>query len=130
QVPQGGTATRMRTRYGIPFPVGGKTGTTQDNSDGWFMGVSPDLVAGCWVGCEDRKVHFRSTTYGQGANTALPIFGLFMKKVLDNPEIKISRKDFVRPDIDFTIEVDCAIYDQQNPRGNNHTGDGIPGIDF
>lgn len=110
KIPEGGTATRLRTRYGIGFPVGGKTGTTQNNSDGWFMGISPDLVGGCWVGAEDRQVHFRSTTYGQGANMALPIFGLFMQSIQKDKTIKLNKDDFAKPDIDFTIEIDCGKY--------------------
>lgn len=77
----GGTGSRLRSRYGLTMPLGGKTGTTQNNSDSWFMGFSPDIVAGCWVGGEDRSVRFRSMSYGQGAAAALPIFGIFMKKV-------------------------------------------------
>jgi penicillin-binding protein 1A len=128
KVAQGGTATRLSSRYGVGFPVGGKTGTTQDNSDGWFMGISPDLVGGCWVGCEDRQSHFRSTAFGQGANTALPIFGMFMKKVLDDPEIHISRKDFKKPDVEFNIEVDCDFYVQ--PTNANDRDKNIPGLEL
>lgn len=113
KIPEGGTATRLRTRYGIGYPVGGKTGTTQNNSDGWFMGISPDLVAGCWVGAEDRQVHFRSTSLGQGANMALPIFGLFMKSVNADPEIEVNKKkDFEKPEMEFRIELDCGKYVQ------------------
>ncbi|MES1222602.1 MAG: transglycosylase domain-containing protein, partial [Bacteroidota bacterium] len=68
-----GTGTRLRFRYGLRNPIAGKTGTTQNNSDGWFMGITPDLVSGAWVGAEDRSVHFRSTDLGQGASMALPI---------------------------------------------------------
>ncbi|MEG1544514.1 MAG: transglycosylase domain-containing protein [Tannerellaceae bacterium] len=77
----GGTGSRVRFRYGITAPMGGKTGTTQNNSDGWFMGFTPSLVAGCWVGGEDRSIHFDRLAEGQGASMALPIFGLFMQKV-------------------------------------------------
>lgn len=80
-VVDGGTAGRLRNRYSLDMPLGGKTGTTQNNSDSWFMGFSPDIVAGCWVGGEDRSVRFRSMAFGQGAAAALPIFALFMKKV-------------------------------------------------
>ncbi len=128
KVAQGGTATRLSSRYGVGFPVGGKTGTTQDNSDGWFIGISPDLVGGAWVGCEDRQSHFRSTSLGQGANTALPIFGMFMKSVLNNRDIKISREDFKRPDIEFTIEVDCNLYKQPDKKTTETQG--IPGMDL
>lgn len=85
-VVQGGTAGRLR-RYGMTVPFGGKTGTTQNNSDSWFMGFSPDIVAGCWVGGEDRSVRFRSMAFGQGAAAALPVFALFMKKVYGNPKL-------------------------------------------
>ena len=77
----GGTGSRVRFRYGIKAPMGGKTGTTQNNSDGWFMGFTPSLVSGCWVGGEDRSIHFDRMQEGQGASMALPIYGLYMQKV-------------------------------------------------
>ena len=77
----GGTGGRLRSSFGLQMPLGGKTGTTQNNSDAWFMGFSPDLVAGCWVGGEERSIRFSSMAFGQGAAAALPIFGKFMKKV-------------------------------------------------
>ena len=80
-VVDGGTAGRIRFTYGIRAQMGGKTGTTQNNSDAWFMGFTPSLVAGCWVGGENRSIRFESMTQGQGAAAALPIFGLFMQKV-------------------------------------------------
>ena len=80
-VVDGGTAGRIRFTYGIKAPMGGKTGTTQNNSDAWFMGFTPSLVAGCWVGGEDRSIRFESMAQGQGAAAALPIFGLFMQKI-------------------------------------------------
>nr|WP_231496776.1 transglycosylase domain-containing protein [Prevotella sp. 10(H)] len=83
----GGTGGRVRRNYGITAPMGGKTGTTQNNSDGWFMGFTPTLSAGCWVGGEERAIHFDRTTDGQGAAMALPIYGLFMKKVYADPKL-------------------------------------------
>jgi len=80
-VVDGGTGSRVRFRYGIKAQMGGKTGTTQNNSDGWFMGFTPNLVSGCWVGGEDRSIHFDRLTEGQGASMALPIYGLYMQKV-------------------------------------------------
>ena len=77
----GGTGGRLRSSFGLQMPLGGKTGTTQNNSDTWFMGFTPDLVAGCWVGGEERSVRFNTMTFGQGAAAALPIFGKFIKKV-------------------------------------------------
>ena len=77
----GGTGGRLRSSFGLQMPLGGKTGTTQNNSDAWFMGFTPDLVAGCWVGGEERSVRFNTMTFGQGAAAALPIFGKFIKKV-------------------------------------------------
>lgn len=76
-----GTGRRIRFRYDIKADMGGKTGTTNANADGWFMGVTPNLVVGCWVGGEDRDIHFNSMANGQGAESALPIYGLFMKHV-------------------------------------------------
>ena len=80
----GGTGIRMRAKYGIQSPMGGKTGTTNGNSDGWFMGFTPTLTFGAWVGGEERSIHFNSTSIGQGASTALPICALFLKKVFQD----------------------------------------------
>lgn len=99
-VVQGGTASRLRggSEYGnIPYPTAGKTGTTQNNSDGWFVGLTPDLATGVWVGAEDRGVRFRSTDQGQGARTALPIYGYYMNKVYKDPKLAISTTDFEAP---------------------------------
>lgn len=99
-VVQGGTGSRLRggAAYGnILAPTAGKTGTTQNNSDGWFMGLTPDLVTGVWVGAEDRGVRFRSTEQGQGARTAMPIYGYYMNAVYKDPKIGISTIDFGKP---------------------------------
>ncbi len=79
-----GTGVRLRYRYGLRFPIGGKTGTTQAHADGWFIGITPDLAGGVWVGAEDRSIHFQNLVHGQGANMALPIWGLFMQKVYEH----------------------------------------------
>lgn len=83
-----GTGRRVRFRYGITADMGGKTGTTQNQSDGWFMGFTPSLSAGCWVGGEDRSIHFDGMSMGQGANTALPVVALFYKKVFADKELQ------------------------------------------
>jgi penicillin-binding protein 1A len=92
-VVDGGTGTRLRFRYGLKGEIAGKTGTTNDNSDGWFIGYTPKITAGVWVGAEDRYVHFESTSLGQGANMALPIWGLWMQKVLKDGTLGISEAD-------------------------------------
>ncbi len=97
---EGGTGGRLRYATdwgGITYPTAGKTGTTQNNSDGWFIGITPDLATGVWVGAEDRSVRFRSTDEGQGARVAMPIYGYFMNKVYKDPKIAISTTDFVKP---------------------------------
>lgn len=109
----GGTGWRLAGKYGIRTPIGGKTGTTNNNSDGWFMGISPQLVAGVWTGCEDRAFHFISTNQGEGANTALPIFAGFMKRVYANPKLNISKADFEPPANGVSITYDCSQYQQQ-----------------
>lgn len=82
-----GTGGRVRSRYGITADMGGKTGTTNSNSDGWFMGFIPSLVSGCWVGGEERDIHFDTMTYGQGASLALPIWAKYMNKVFADPTL-------------------------------------------
>ena len=89
-VVDGGTGQRIRRNYGLMMPMGGKTGTTQNNSDGWFMGYTPSLVSGVWVGGEDRSIHFDNIGEGQGASMALPIWALYMKKVLNDSSLGYS----------------------------------------
>ena len=109
-----GTGYRLRYKYKLNNPIGGKTGTTQSNSDGWFIGVTPQLVTGVWTGCEDRDIHFRSTNLGEGANTALPIFALYMKKVYANQSLGIKQNtDFDPPQSGVDIVLDCGAYSQQ-----------------
>ncbi|MFS4415367.1 penicillin-binding protein 1A [Maribacter sp. 2307ULW6-5] len=127
-VTQGGSGTRLRHSFnknsrvykeiitGYPYeltnPIAGKTGTTQNQSDGWFMGMVPNLVTGVWVGGEDRATHFKSITYGQGASMALPIWGLYMKKNYANEELGISKDDFEKPE-NMSIIVDCDKYEKE-----------------
>jgi penicillin-binding protein 1A len=92
-VVDGGTGGRIRSRYGLTMPMGGKTGTTQNNSDGWFMGFTPSLVSGVWVGGEDRSIHFDNIAEGQGASMALPIWALYMKKVLGDESLGYSSSE-------------------------------------
>ena len=88
-----GTGIRLRAKYGLKGQIAGKTGTTNDNSDGWFIGYTPRITAGVWVGAEDRYVHFENNNLGQGANMALPIWGIWMKKVLADGTLGISEED-------------------------------------
>ncbi len=109
-----GTGYRLRGKYGLNNPIGGKTGTTQKNSDGWFIGITPQLVTGVWTGCEDRDIHFRTLALGEGANTALPIFALYMKKVYGDASLGIKQSvDFDPPKNPLTITLDCSAYGQQ-----------------
>ncbi|HEY5688965.1 MAG TPA: transglycosylase domain-containing protein [Yeosuana sp.] len=93
--------------YQFTNPIAGKTGTTQNQSDGWFMGMVPNLVTGVWVGAEDRSVHFGNITYGQGAAMALPIWAVYMKSCYADKELNISAGDFEVPK-DLSIRVDCS----------------------
>ncbi len=114
-VTQFGTGARLRgSKYGFTNAIAGKTGTTQNNSDGWFMGMVPGLVSGCWVGCDDRSVHFRTTQLGQGANMSLPIWGLYMKKCYADTSLQISKNDFELPAAKLSVELDCNKYQEQN----------------
>ena len=110
-----GTGVRLRFRYQFKNEMGGKTGTTQNNSDGWFMGITPNLVTGVWSGCEDRSVHFRSTHYGQGANVALPVFAEYMKRVYaDTLESGIFPISFNIPK-SVDVRMDCGeLFETEN----------------
>ncbi|MCU0430047.1 MAG: transglycosylase domain-containing protein [Cytophagaceae bacterium] len=94
----GGTSTALRTKFQLPGEYGGKTGTTQNNADGWFIGISPMLVSGAWVGGEDRSIRFRTMEFGQGARLALPVVGGYLKKVLNDPTIEDKQFLFKKPD--------------------------------
>ncbi len=117
-----GTGIRLRLRYGLNNPIAGKTGTTQNQSDGWFIGITPDLTTGVWVGAEDRSVHFRTITLGQGANTALPIWALYMQKVYADPSLPISQGDFDKPLQAGQIEFDCDKYDRKQMQIRHDAG--------
>ncbi|MHA7942530.1 penicillin-binding protein 1A [Formosa sp. 3Alg 14/1] len=139
-VTEGGSGTRLRTvgaekwsavyreiMTGYPYelknPIAGKTGTTQNQSDGWFMGMVPNLVTGVWVGAEDRAVHFRGIKYGQGASMALPIWGSYMKSCYADEALNISTAEFEAPE-ELTIKVDC--YDDASSSEND---DKTPNVD-
>jgi penicillin-binding protein 1A len=115
-VVQSGTGVRLRYKYKINTTIAGKTGTTQNQSDGWFMGLTPDLVTGVWTGCEDRAAHFRTILHGQGAAMALPIWGLYMNKVYADSTLAISKGPFERPETPLTVELDCAKFEKMNKR--------------
>ena len=102
-----GTGGRIRRVYGLNMPMGGKTGTTNNNSDGWFMGFTPKLVSGVWVGGEERSIRFDHIAQGQGAAMALPIWALYMKKVLANKELGYSENDNFDVPTEWNAEIDC-----------------------
>jgi penicillin-binding protein 1A len=113
-VVESGTGARLRGKYGLTNPIAGKTGTTQSNSDGWFMGLTPDLVTGVWVGGDDRSIRFRSTSLSQGANMALPIWALYMKKVYADASLQISKGDFERPESPLSVDINCATFNNSS----------------
>ena len=108
-VVDGGTGSRIRSRYGLNMPMGGKTGTTQNNSDGWFMGYTPSLVSGVWVGGEDRSIHFDNIAEGQGASMALPIWALYMKKVLSDRDLGYSSNEEFEIPSSFSANAGCDV---------------------
>lgn len=141
-VTRGGSGTRLRTQgaekwnkmyqeiiTGYPYqftnPIAGKTGTTQNQSDGWFMGMVPNLVTGVWVGAEDRAAHFKTITYGQGASMALPIWGMFMRSCYEDEDLEISKGEFERPE-DLSIEVDCSNYNPEDETEGDEEQEGLP----
>lgn len=110
-----GSGGRVRWRYEMYNEIGGKTGTTQNNSDGWFMGVTPNLVSGAWVGGEDRSIHFEATAMGGGHNMALPIFALYMKKIYnDSTIVSVKQEDEFEKPLNFSVEIDCDKYQENN----------------
>jgi penicillin-binding protein 1A len=136
-----GTGVRLRSKWGtysnnavtgFPWaftnPIAGKTGTTQNNADGWFMGMVPNLITGVWGGCEDRSSHFGSTFYGQGATIALPAWALFMKKCYADPSLNISTSDFEKPIDPLTIELNCELF--QNALSRDTVNNPIEGDPF
>lgn len=147
-VTKSGSGVRLRTKgankwnkmydeiiTGYPYefknPIAGKTGTTQNNSDGWFIGMVPNLISGAWVGGEDRQIRFASTKYGQGASVALPIWGLFMKKCYADPSLGVSKEKFPEPE-ELTINVDCSKTTKKDDEGQEDPDDDKDndGIDF
>jgi penicillin-binding protein 1A len=113
-----GTAVRLRLTYKLTNPMGGKTGTTQNHSNGWYMSIMPDLVAGVWTGWEDQAIHFEDLSLGQGANMALPVYGIFLQKLLaDKDFASMAATDFEAPP-GFNVELDCdrvKLEQQGNP---------------
>ncbi len=103
-----GTGRKLRYMYDMSNEIIGKTGTTQNQSDGWFIGLTPDLIAGAWVGCEDRFVRFRTIRYGQGASLALPIWGNFFQSVMSDSTLAVDfTAKFEKPETELTIDLDC-----------------------
>ncbi|WP_411766073.1 penicillin-binding protein 1A [Winogradskyella sp. A3E31] len=145
-VTRSGSGVRLRTKgadayradfreiiTGYPYefdnPIAGKTGTTQNHSDGWFMGMVPNLVTGVWVGGEDRATHFNSITYGQGAAMALPIWGLYMKACYKDEELNISKGEFERP-AQLSINLDCSNMSDSDNRDEGSDENVSDEIDF
>ncbi|MFI5164339.1 MAG: transglycosylase domain-containing protein [Bacteroidia bacterium] len=116
-VVQNGTGSRLRYRYKLMMPLAGKTGTTQNHSDGWFMGITPDLVTGTWVGGEDRSIHFSTMTEGQGASMALPIFAYYMQKIYADKKINLYQGEFEKPQKKISVELNCDQYNKEMEQG-------------
>jgi len=122
-----GTSVRLRYKYGFTNEIAGKTGTTNDNSDGWFIGYVPNLVTGVWVGGEERSIRFMSSADGQGASMALPIWALYMQKVYKNKKLGISQEPFKEPERYDGVILDCNEYEMINNENDinylNHQDD-------
>jgi penicillin-binding protein 1A len=129
------TGTAMRLRMDLPsrdydgipreYAIACKTGTTQNQSDGWFIGITPDLVTGVWVGAEDRSVRFNSLSLGSGTNMALPIWGYYMKDIYADSTIVIEKERFEPPENGLSIEIDCDTYVKKNKEINTDNNDGL-----
>ena len=116
-----GSGQRLRRDpYNLTNQIGGKTGTTQNHANGWFMGVTPNLVGGVWSGWEDQSIHFETLSEGQGANMALPVFAIFLKKLYADPQFGIMEADeFERPS-NFKIDLDCDQINKASSVRDNH----------
>jgi penicillin-binding protein 1A len=119
-----GTAARLRYKYNLQNPIACKTGTTQNQSDGWFIGVTPDLAAGAWVGNDHRAIHFRSLQGGSGADMALPIWAYFFQKVQADKSLKLNFGDFEVPKRDLTINLDCYKHEQPDDTDADYDREG------
>ncbi|MEM8891231.1 MAG: penicillin-binding transpeptidase domain-containing protein, partial [Bacteroidota bacterium] len=124
-----GTGQRLRFKYKFTNEIGGKTGTTQNQSDGWFMGVTPNLVTGVWVGASDRRIHFRSIKYGQGANMSLPIFALYMKQVYADARIGLPTDNFARPENMGDLNFNCKAVIFEEKKNDTPTSDDLDAFD-
>ena len=115
-VVESGTGVRLNYKYHLneySTAIAGKTGTTQNNSDCWFVGITPKLATAIWTGGEVRSIHFRNMTFGQGAAMALPIFGYYMQHIYRDPQLAFPRRDFDRPSVPLDTELDCAKFRQE-----------------
>ncbi|MGF1636171.1 MAG: penicillin-binding protein 1A [Cyclobacteriaceae bacterium] len=110
---RGGTALGLSSEVRHENEIGAKTGTTQNASDGWFIGLTKDLAAGVWVGGDERSIHFRTSSLGQGARTAMPIYDRFMQKVYADKELGIEKGTFPRPTRSLSVEIDCNRYNRK-----------------
>lgn len=115
-----GTGRRLRYRYKLEGPLAGKTGTSQNQSDGWFMGISPNLVGGAWVGGEDRAIHFQGITEGQGATMSLPIWGTFLQKVYADPSLGINGKAMFAKPVSLSVDIDCPVMPSEAEEKNDN----------
>jgi penicillin-binding protein 1A len=116
-----GTGVGLRySPFNLMNQIGGKTGTTQNHGNGWFMGITPNLVAGVWSGWEDQSIHFETIGEGQGAKIALPIFGLFLKKIYADPQFGIMEADVFERPAGFNMELDCNKVNKAGARRSNY----------
>ncbi len=111
-----GTAAKVKYLYQVPGAVGGKTGTTQNYSDGWFIGITPTLATGIWTGFEDRAIHFRSMSLGSGSAMAMPIFGTYMKKALSDSSLVKVQQIWEAPKQPLSVEINCDSYETNDPK--------------
>lgn len=111
-----GTAAKVKYMYQVPGAVGGKTGTTQNYSDGWFIGITPTLATGIWTGFEDRAIHFRSMSLGSGSAMAMPIFGTYMKKALSDSSLVKVQQVWEAPKQPLSVEINCDNYETNDPK--------------